>query len=178
MITRIGIIAGEILEALDQSNGVLVFGEIHSILKQNRELVLMSLGWLLREGYICIIEDPTRSIYRNNDIEKAYSSEAFMFDLVVKNNVVRPSSLRIKDMPGHISIVADKILLLMEGCGGYLNSQTFEWTLNEHKDIVLMSLGWLIRQGYVRGLADGKGIRLFQLPKENEISKIELFSHV
>ena len=52
MITDIGIVAGNILELLENRNGVLVFGEIHVDLKQPRDLVLMSLGWLIREGCV------------------------------------------------------------------------------------------------------------------------------
>lgn len=177
MVTQIGIVAGEILELLEQRNEVLVYGEFHFTLKGSRDLVLMGLGWLLHEGYVHIIEDPLRTIYQDNDRKKAYTSEAFMFDLVVGNNVARASSKRIKDIPNHMSAVADKILNLLESCGDLVDLRTIECNVNEHRDIVLMSLGWLIRERHVLVTAANQEIYVFQLPKYKEGSKIELFSH-
>lgn len=178
MVTRIGIVAGEILELLDQRNGVLVYGEFHSTLKESRDLALMGLGWLLHAGYVHIIEDPFRTIYQDNDRKKAYTSAAFMFDLVVGNNVAGASGKRIKDIPNHMSDVADKILNLLEGCGDLVDLRTIECNVNEHRDIVLMSLGWLIREKHVSVTAADQELFVFQLSKEKEGLKIESFSHV
>jgi hypothetical protein len=53
MIIEIGIVAGEIWQLLDK-HGTLRLGEIISKLKRPEYLVLMSLGWLGREGHIVI----------------------------------------------------------------------------------------------------------------------------
>ena len=178
MITKIGIVSGKILEALEQSNGVLVFGDIHWVLKEPHDLVLMSLGWLLYEGCVHMIEDPLRIIYQDHDRKNAFSSEACMFDLLVDNNMPGASGLRIKAMPDHISVVAGKILTLLEGCGDVLDVQTIEWSLNEHKDSVLMALGYLIRGGYVQGGAGTDEISISRLPKETAGSDLEVYCHV
>ena len=53
MIIEIGIVAGEIWQLLDK-HGALKIGEINDKLKRPEYLVLMSLGWLGREGHIVI----------------------------------------------------------------------------------------------------------------------------
>jgi len=53
MITEIGIVAGEIWQFLDGKKTVTA-DELTKELKRPRELVMMSLGWLAREGYIAL----------------------------------------------------------------------------------------------------------------------------
>ncbi len=53
MITEIGIVAGEIWQFLDGKKSVTA-DELTKELKRPRELVMMSLGWLAREGYITL----------------------------------------------------------------------------------------------------------------------------
>ena len=178
MITKIGIVSGQILELLYQNNGVLVFSQVHSNLKQSRDFILMSLGWLLHKGYIHILENPSTAACQDDDRNKAYTSEAGMSDLVIRNNMVRTYSKRIKNMPDHIAAVADKILTLLDGCGNLLSLQSIESNLNEHRDIVLMGLGWLIREGYALGIIGPQEIFIFRLPKKIANSKEESFSHM
>ena len=61
MITEIGIVAGEIWHHLDQ------YGEsrLRVMLKEidrPRDLILMSLGWLAREGHIILKEEASEFI--------------------------------------------------------------------------------------------------------------------
>jgi hypothetical protein len=53
MITEIGIVAGEIWQFLDGKKTVTT-DELTKELKCPRELVMMSLGWLAREGHITL----------------------------------------------------------------------------------------------------------------------------
>ena len=53
MITEIGIVAGEIWHYLDK-HGEVLLSEILSSLARQEQLVLMSVGWLAREGYIVL----------------------------------------------------------------------------------------------------------------------------
>ena len=53
MIIEIGIVAGEIWQLLDK-HGALKIGEINDKLKRPEYLVLMSLGWLAREGHVLL----------------------------------------------------------------------------------------------------------------------------
>jgi hypothetical protein len=55
MITEIGIVAGDIWHYLDQHRTATLDELVHGIDK-SRNLVLMSLGWLAREGHV-IMED-------------------------------------------------------------------------------------------------------------------------
>ena len=55
MITEIGIVAGDIWHYLDQHKTATV-AELVAGIDQNRNVVLMSLGWLAREGHV-IMED-------------------------------------------------------------------------------------------------------------------------
>jgi len=53
MITEIGIVAGDIWHFLDQHGEVTLSTLVKGIDKQ-RDNVLMSLGWLAREGHVIL----------------------------------------------------------------------------------------------------------------------------
>ncbi len=54
MITEIGITAGEIWHYLD-ANGEVLLSEMAKHIDKPRDLVLMSLGWLAREGHVVLV---------------------------------------------------------------------------------------------------------------------------
>lgn len=56
MITEIGIVAGEIWQLLE-SSGLMSLRDINSRLERPEYLILMSLGWLAREGHIVVDVD-------------------------------------------------------------------------------------------------------------------------
>ena len=56
MITEIGIVAGEIWHYLDE-HGASKFSNVVSGIQRPKELVLMSLGWLAREGHVVVRQD-------------------------------------------------------------------------------------------------------------------------
>ena len=57
MITEIGIIAGEIWHYLDRHQSATL-NELITGIDKPKELVLMSLGWLAREGHVLLkLED-------------------------------------------------------------------------------------------------------------------------
>ena len=58
MITEIGIVAGEIWHYLDGHDEVS-FSQLAKGLERPRELVLMSLGWLAREGHVVVRQQGT-----------------------------------------------------------------------------------------------------------------------
>ena len=67
MITEIGIAAGEIWHYLDQHSQTTVASLVNSIDKP-RDTILMSLGWLAREGHVILQEsegDYVLSLRRN-----------------------------------------------------------------------------------------------------------------
>lgn len=53
MITEIGIVAGDIWHFLDQ-HGEVSLSVLISGIDKPRDLVLMSLGWLAREGHVIL----------------------------------------------------------------------------------------------------------------------------
>ena len=53
MITEIGIVAGEIWHFLDQ-HGEVTLAELVKGTDKSRDNVLMSLGWLAREGHVLL----------------------------------------------------------------------------------------------------------------------------
>ena len=55
MITEIGIIAGEIWHFLEQK-GEVCLGELIKGIDRPRDNVLMSLGWLAREGHVILLQ--------------------------------------------------------------------------------------------------------------------------
>ena len=56
MITEIGIVAGEIWHYLDQHNEAL-FSCVVAGIDRPKELALMSLGWLAREGHVVVRQE-------------------------------------------------------------------------------------------------------------------------
>ena len=56
MITEIGIVAGEIWHYLDK-HGEVSFSAMVAGIKQPRDLALMSVGWLAREGHVVVREE-------------------------------------------------------------------------------------------------------------------------
>ncbi len=53
MITEIGIAAGDIWHYLDEK-GSATLDELVRNIKKDRNLLLMSLGWLAREGHVTL----------------------------------------------------------------------------------------------------------------------------
>jgi len=56
MITQIGIVAGEIWHYLDKKGSAKI-DEVVKFLPYDKEVVLMSIGWLAREGHIVLTRD-------------------------------------------------------------------------------------------------------------------------
>ena len=54
MITNIGIVAGEIWDYLEKHGKEANQEDIVNALGKDRDLVLMSMGWLAREGHIIL----------------------------------------------------------------------------------------------------------------------------
>lgn len=55
MIIEIGIVAGEIWHYLDQK-GEVSLAVLTKSLDRSRENILMSLGWLAREGHVVLVK--------------------------------------------------------------------------------------------------------------------------
>jgi predicted transcriptional regulator len=52
MRTQISIIAGNILTLLEDTDHLLSLEEVKTKIDVSHELILMSVGWLVREGYV------------------------------------------------------------------------------------------------------------------------------
>ena len=55
MIIEIGIVAGEIWHYLDQ-HGEVSFSDLVKGIERTTDNVLMSLGWLAREGHVILVK--------------------------------------------------------------------------------------------------------------------------
>ncbi len=56
MITEIGIVAGDIWHYLD-THGEVVLTQLAKAIDKPRDNVLMSLGWLAREGHVILRQE-------------------------------------------------------------------------------------------------------------------------
>lgn len=56
MIMEIGITAGEIWKYLER-NGQVPIELVYRDIARQREIILMSIGWLAREGHIILVKD-------------------------------------------------------------------------------------------------------------------------
>jgi len=63
MITEIGIVAGEIWHCLDSRNGESTFSDLKRDVDRSKNTLLMSLGWLAREGYV-VLEQLSEDDYK------------------------------------------------------------------------------------------------------------------
>ena len=71
MITKIGIAAGEIWSYLEKHDKSAAMEEIVDGLEQDRDIVLMSIGWLSREGHVVLEgEAPNYVVRLSNQKEK------------------------------------------------------------------------------------------------------------
>lgn len=61
MITEIGITAGEIWHYLDD-HGEATLSQLNSGIEKPKDIILMSLGWLAREGHVVMEGDKDYSI--------------------------------------------------------------------------------------------------------------------
>lgn len=57
MITEIGIAAGDIWHYLDQHHEAVSFIQLVSEINRPKDLLLMSLGWLAREGHVILNQE-------------------------------------------------------------------------------------------------------------------------
>ena len=63
MITEIGITAGDIWHYLDK-HGSATLNQLTQDVKKPKELLLMSLGWLAREGHVQLGDEKTGYLTR------------------------------------------------------------------------------------------------------------------
>ena len=63
MVTEIGIVAGEIWHYLDKHKSVTLTELVQGI-GRPKELVLMSLGWLAREGHVNLGDEKSNFLAR------------------------------------------------------------------------------------------------------------------
>ncbi|MFH1778370.1 MAG: winged helix-turn-helix domain-containing protein [Candidatus Omnitrophota bacterium] len=56
MVIKIGIAAGDIWHYLDE-HGPSKLSELSANIDKSRDLILMSLGWLAREGHVLLEEE-------------------------------------------------------------------------------------------------------------------------
>ncbi len=57
MITELGIVAGEVWQVLDQHGEVSFSRLVSEIPHHARDSILMSVGWLAREGHVIVREE-------------------------------------------------------------------------------------------------------------------------
>ena len=62
MITEIGITAGEIWHYLDE-HGEVTLSQLNAGIEKPKEVILMSLGWLAREGHVILEGDKDYKIH-------------------------------------------------------------------------------------------------------------------
>ncbi len=163
MITKIGLIEGEILTLLEEENGPMDFNYLRSSLREADHLIWMSLGCLICERYIDTIEKC--STVKCKNIGKIYERKSLEFNEIHGNRLAGILNKEPVAMARHIFCVAAEILSLLEACGGLLSFETIGSSLNEPKEDILMALGWLIRQGYVRNIG-ARELIISRLPKE------------
>ncbi len=57
MITKIGLVAGDIWTYLEKKDKKVQISSLVKDLKINKDIILMSIGWLAREGHIILEGD-------------------------------------------------------------------------------------------------------------------------
>jgi len=55
-MTQIGIASGEILTLIENKKRPVSISEVESHLENEKELAYMSIGWLIREGFVHLVD--------------------------------------------------------------------------------------------------------------------------
>lgn len=177
MITKIGLIAGEILTLLEKGQGPMNFNYFRSSLKETDYLVWMSLGCLLCERYINAIEKLSTVRCKVKNIGKIGDRSSLLFYENHENHLAKAMDKESAIMARHVLCVAAEIMSILEGFQGTLSFETIVNSLNEPKEDVLMAFGWLIRKAYVRSFGS-KEIFVSRSPKETTDLNIESLCNV
>ena len=74
MITQIGIAAGNILEFLEENESAEL-SKLLLTIDGSHDLILMSLGWLIREGYVVLGKDNRDSMLYSKVAKKQISKK-------------------------------------------------------------------------------------------------------
>jgi hypothetical protein len=56
MITQIGIASGDILNLIEAKKRPVSISEVEALLDNEKELTYMSIGWLVREGHVHLVD--------------------------------------------------------------------------------------------------------------------------
>jgi hypothetical protein len=56
MITQIGIASGDILTLIEKKKRPVSISEVEAYLDNEKELTYMSIGWLVREGHVHLVD--------------------------------------------------------------------------------------------------------------------------
>ena len=56
MFTQIGVASGDILNLIEEKKRPVSISEIESHLENEKELAYMSIGWLVREGHVHLVD--------------------------------------------------------------------------------------------------------------------------
>lgn len=107
MITQIGIVAGEIWHYLDKEGEVLL-SDIFSHLARNKHVILMSVGWLAREGHVILKREDSdfRVCLRRQDMKKAVAL-VIVWGVIILVSLFAIGAIRI--MGNEAMIVEHKI---------------------------------------------------------------------
>jgi len=67
MITKIGVVAGDIWNYLEGHDRKARLDDIVSDLEKERDIVMMSIGWLAREGHVVLEGEGSDSVIKLTD---------------------------------------------------------------------------------------------------------------
>ena len=70
MIIQIGILAGQILSELDDKNNTMKLTELPSFTDELRDMILMSIGTLVRQGLIFLYDEDGEFIVVSRVVEE------------------------------------------------------------------------------------------------------------
>ena len=165
MITKIGLIEGEILTLLDKEKGPMKFSSLRSSLKETDYQIWMALGSLLCERYINAIETCATFDCQIRNAGKSCERESMQFIESGENCLAQTMNKESAAMARHIPCVTAEVLYLLKNFQGILSFETIVDSLDEPKEDILMAIGWLIRKGNVQSKG-AKEIFITQLPKD------------
>jgi len=70
MITKIGIVAGEIWNYLEKHDQSAAMDEVVEGMEQDRDIILMSIGWLSREGHVILEGQAPNHVVRLTNLKE------------------------------------------------------------------------------------------------------------
>jgi hypothetical protein len=176
MITELSIICGQILEFVETKGGFTNFNEIKAHVGVADHLILMSLGWLCHKKHIHVVQDPSTTGRRSDDLRECQRT-TLVFGALHEQVLMGMLKTESEETERLIRQGIGRILNLLNESNGRITLKDIERDFDAPFEIILMAIGFLAKEGHIKETFSKDEILIFRLPQAEWAQKAELLSH-